>query len=275
MFKRQSYYKLQWSQNIFRQVLFTDKNIIISLIVINWMIFLFGFKQLEFEFRFFTALIISGIIVLISQIEIDDQKLYEIIPRYLISLFKGKDYRIENDKQNNLINYNIRNSLLYTPNSVVVIFKLDPIDLSIKSPEEQYAYFSRLVKIFVLLKGEIQLNLLFKAITVNDLNPFFASLIKSNVENENKSVEKQEFINRSIRELGEKVKDNNSKILNKTLYLQIKENCRTNNPKEITKAVEKLREKTKRMTGAFTNAGIRVRQLISDDEIKEYIEQYY
>ena len=91
--KPQYVYRIKVNENVLRQTFFTDFNIILALCIGIGVGSFFLLHMLDLTVRFFISIILIGAIVSISAIKIDNQKIYEVFPRFIKYLFRKKHVR--------------------------------------------------------------------------------------------------------------------------------------------------------------------------------------
>lgn len=82
------YFKTNFEQNILRQIIFTDRNIIIGIILVINVTLLYLTQSLSIEFRGFISLSFTICFLILLSIKIDDQYLYKLLPnmfRYVLT----------------------------------------------------------------------------------------------------------------------------------------------------------------------------------------------
>jgi len=77
-------YKIKIRENILRQVIFTDRNIFIGIVIIVTAIVWKGLDVFPTDFKVFLSIAVSGIAILIFTIKIDRQSIIKIFPRFLL-----------------------------------------------------------------------------------------------------------------------------------------------------------------------------------------------
>jgi len=86
-------YKTKLRQNILRQMLFTNRNILLGLIVIVSIVIGFGFSFLSIEHRIIIIILTSGISITIASTKLDNQTLVTLFPRFVRYISKNKRIR--------------------------------------------------------------------------------------------------------------------------------------------------------------------------------------
>jgi len=82
------YFKTNFEQNILRQIIFTDRNIIIGIILVINVTLLYLTQSLSIELRGFISLSFTICFLILLSIKIDDQYLYTLLPnmfRYVLT----------------------------------------------------------------------------------------------------------------------------------------------------------------------------------------------
>lgn len=82
------YFKTNFEQNILRQIIFTDRNIIIGTILVINVTLLYLTQSLSIELRGFISLSFTICFLILLSIKIDDQYLYKLLPsmfRYVLT----------------------------------------------------------------------------------------------------------------------------------------------------------------------------------------------
>lgn len=81
------YFKTNFEQNILRQIIFTDRNIIVGIILVMNVVLLYVSENLPIEVRGFISLSFTICFLVLLSVKIDDQYIYKLIPnifRYLV-----------------------------------------------------------------------------------------------------------------------------------------------------------------------------------------------
>jgi hypothetical protein len=86
-------YKIKIRENILRQIIFTDRNLFLCLIIIVIAIIWKGFEYFPTDIKVLSSLCISGILLLILSIKIDRQSIFKLIPRIINYSRKKKKIR--------------------------------------------------------------------------------------------------------------------------------------------------------------------------------------
>lgn len=169
-----------------------------------------------------------------------------------------------------MFDFEIRDNLILTKTSVIVVFQIEPIDIFLLNKEDQISFFARIYNVFNLLKGEIQINVLIRKSNIDDFKAHFRSLLRQNAVNP----KRLQIVKDIISDLSELISDPQENILNRKFYFQIKEDVNTNNESQLVEAIKNLDIKTQRTTGSFIRAGIEVEQVIGK-ELTSYLQQFY
>jgi len=86
-------YKIKIRENILRQVIFTDRNLFIGLILIIIAIVWKSFENATTDIKFFLSLSLSGIALLLITIKIDRQLIIKILLRVINYFRRNKNSR--------------------------------------------------------------------------------------------------------------------------------------------------------------------------------------
>jgi hypothetical protein len=86
-------YKIKIRENILRQVIFTDRNLFLGLVVGIIAFVWKGLENFSTDVKVFACLSISGIALLIFSIKIDRQTIIKLIPRLINYSKKNKKSR--------------------------------------------------------------------------------------------------------------------------------------------------------------------------------------
>lgn len=87
-------YKVKIRENVLRQMIFTDKNILIGIIVLlTASVWFFG-KSLPNQAKVFLSVILTGVVVLGLTAKIDRQPSYKVLFRTFRYIFNNKSKRI-------------------------------------------------------------------------------------------------------------------------------------------------------------------------------------
>jgi hypothetical protein len=81
------YFKTNFEQNILRQIIFTDRNIIVSIILVVNVILLYISENLPIEVRGFISLSFTIAFLILLSLKIDEQYVYKLLPnifRYIV-----------------------------------------------------------------------------------------------------------------------------------------------------------------------------------------------
>jgi len=76
-------YKIKIRENILRQVIFTNKNLLLGFVIITILLVWKGLGDLPTDIKVITSLSISGLSLLLFSIKIDRQSVLKLIPRIL------------------------------------------------------------------------------------------------------------------------------------------------------------------------------------------------
>ena len=82
-------YKIKIRDNILRQVIFTNKNLLLGFIIITILLVWKGLGSLSTDIKVLTSLSVSGISILIFSINIDRQSILKLIPR-IINYYRNR-----------------------------------------------------------------------------------------------------------------------------------------------------------------------------------------
>mgnify|MGYP006871745859 CR=1 FL=1 len=74
-------YKIKIRENILRQVIFTNKNLLLGFVIITILLVWKGLGDLPTDIKVLTSLSISGLSLLLFSIKIDRQSVLKLIPR--------------------------------------------------------------------------------------------------------------------------------------------------------------------------------------------------
>ncbi|MEI7579120.1 MAG: hypothetical protein WCJ58_03705 [bacterium] len=86
-------YKVNIRENILRQLIFTDRNIVLGLIIlVGVLVWILG-NGLAIEIKVFTTLILSGVLLVGLTARVDRQPTYKILVRAIQYTFRSKSIR--------------------------------------------------------------------------------------------------------------------------------------------------------------------------------------
>jgi len=81
------YFKTNFEQNILRQIIFTDRNIIVSVILVANIVLLYISENLPIEVRGFISISFTICFLILLSLKIDEQYVYRLLPnifRYIV-----------------------------------------------------------------------------------------------------------------------------------------------------------------------------------------------
>jgi hypothetical protein len=87
------YFKTNFEQNILRQIIFTDRNIVIGIILVINVTLLYLTQSLSIELRGFISLSFTICFLILLSIKIDDQFLYTLLPNIFRHIVMNKHVR--------------------------------------------------------------------------------------------------------------------------------------------------------------------------------------
>lgn len=87
-------YKTKLRQNILRQMIFTDRNILICLLVAIGLGVYFGVPWISTANRILLTILISGLVITGASYKVDGQKAVSLLPRLLHYIFTKKNTRL-------------------------------------------------------------------------------------------------------------------------------------------------------------------------------------
>jgi len=86
-------YKVKIRENILRQLIFTDRTIIITIAIIISILIFYIAEDFSIEFKFLITFIFVGVFILLASLKIDRQSLGEIFKRLILFIFRKKNVR--------------------------------------------------------------------------------------------------------------------------------------------------------------------------------------
>ncbi len=86
-------YKVKLRENVLRQMIFTDKTIVIGIIALIGAGIWYWGRNLSSQIKVFTTLIFSGVVILGLTSKIDNQPSYKILARAIPFIFRRKEIR--------------------------------------------------------------------------------------------------------------------------------------------------------------------------------------
>ena len=87
------YFKTNFEQNILRQIIFTDRNIIIGIILVVNVFLLYVTQSLSIELRGFITLTFTISFLILLSIKIDNQFLFKLLPNIFRYISSNKHVR--------------------------------------------------------------------------------------------------------------------------------------------------------------------------------------
>jgi len=167
-----------------------------------------------------------------------------------------------------MFDFEIKNNLIFTDNTVVVTSLLEPKDIFLLNRQDQDYFFHRISHFFNLLKGEIQFTIFVKPIGVSDYDEHFMKIM-NDVRDDTM---KQEYANRIISSLKEIIIREQRTILKKKYYFHIKESHK-NTAESVDSAINKLNSGYQKTVHLLQKAGITASQLL-DEDLLQFIYEY-
>lgn len=87
------YFKTNFEQNILRQIIFTDRNIIIGIILVVNVFLLYVTQSLSIELRGFITITFTISFLILLSIKIDNQFLFKLLPNIFRFISSNKHVR--------------------------------------------------------------------------------------------------------------------------------------------------------------------------------------
>lgn len=87
------YFKTNFEQNILRQIIFTDRNLIVGIILVVNVILLYISENFPIEIRGFISLLFTISFLILLSLKIDDQYVYKLLPNIFRYLAMDKHVR--------------------------------------------------------------------------------------------------------------------------------------------------------------------------------------
>jgi hypothetical protein len=87
------YFKTNFEQNILRQIIFTDRNIIVGIILLSNVILLYVSENLPIEIRGFISLSFTTSFLILLSLKIDEQYVYKLLPNFFRYIVMNKHVR--------------------------------------------------------------------------------------------------------------------------------------------------------------------------------------
>ncbi len=160
------------------------------------------------------------------------------------------------------MNYWIQDNFIFTKNSIIIIFEIEPIDVVLLPEYEQESFFNELHRALNSIGMEhIQFLMRTRKAQPHDLKKHFRNIITQDIKF--KSSKTQEIRNtlaqKYMKELSSLLENNIIPV--KEYYLVIDEKVNTQKTQKILSAVKNLERKTQRITGNLRRAGIKTYHL--------------
>ena len=86
-------YKIKIRENILRQIIFTDKNIFIGLLIINIILIWLSANNLPTGPKILLSFLSSGISLLIFSLKVDGQSLLKVLYRMINFILRRRKFR--------------------------------------------------------------------------------------------------------------------------------------------------------------------------------------
>lgn len=86
-------YKVKIQENVLRSIFFTDRNIVIGVIVIIDLLLFLILRRYSGHFFVFSAMIVDMLIIVLMNLQIDRQPVFVILKRFILYAIRKRNER--------------------------------------------------------------------------------------------------------------------------------------------------------------------------------------
>lgn len=255
-------YKDDIRQHILRSMFFTDNTLFISggiIIAVTLYISLTYIIHL-FSWNIYLALLIILEIAFIGFItqKVDNQPIYQVIPRGLLFKKSKKQYR-QKELESYFVDFTIQDNLIIRKDSLVQLLEVEPFDISLLNDQDREHFFMKMKQVIHILPAQVQFVVQKEKAKTEDYSKHFFSLYTH--ANEKREPLVAEYINNLSSLIGE------SSFVNTRHYAIFSVSCNPDKQQEKVQAIKKINDIGMRFTSALSACNIAVRPLENEELI--------
>ncbi len=256
-------YKDDIRVHILRSLFFTDTVLAVSgALVIGGLLFLFFQYVLHyFHWPYYISSLIIGEICFVGIItqKVDNQPIYQIVPRGITFKTSEKQYR-QKDLEQYFVDFAIQDNLIIRKNAIVKMLHVAPFDIALLNDQEREHFFLKLKQMIHTLPAQVQFIVRKVQAKPEDYSKHFSSLYDQS------NTKREPLIDGYIKDLSNLITENTPMITRNYAVFSVA--CDTAKPHEKVKAIKKINDMGARFASAMVSCNISVRQLQNDELIQ-------
>ncbi len=256
-------YKDNIREHVLRSLLFTDNVIFIAfgacIAGILYVILQFGLHMFQWGLYISSVIVAEILFVGVATQRIDNQPIYQLIPRLFTFGTSKKKYR-QKQITSYLTDFSISENFIIRQNNLIAVYNIEPFDIALLNDQDREVFFQHLKLALHVLPGRVQLIVRKETAKVSDYSKHFFSIYDQSDK------KREPLINTYIEDLSSLVQT--KKFLIVKYYAVFSVAFNPTKPQERVESTQKLHDMGVRFAGALHNCNVTTRQLTKEELVE-------